>query len=662
MKKVALIIFLGSALILTFPNSLLPKYKLLNGQKDFYYGHISYSEAKFDGQDPLVIREGEETGEVAVLNYPIVPGDTIRTPEGRRCEIQFDNGTIVRLDFLTEVKIEAILAPSVTSKTKVSNLLLNRGQIYLMYKEYDSSEMFQVITSNAAVKAKHNSVMMIQLTEGGITEVQVIEGKAYVLYGPDSEWLKEEKVTSNNRLDVFKDHTIQRLTYSRGSDFENWNETINANFEESHKGKSILPQPVMRFSPGIIYFAQKYGNIYGEWVWDDLYGYVWRPHYNDVYPWGNWSPYVYGRWIDVNGELFWVPEEPWGWVPYHLGIWVWDKKKGWLWIPGSTFASAWASWGYFSGYYSWRPWTLWDWYFGPYLYSYWDMYFYFGNWYGYYGYYPNFNYYHTRGYPGFPSSQKEVITTIRKDQLKKKETLTYPIPKDLKKVYETAVNALKKGDERIIGSLSELPRHLVAVSREDLTAKRIHERMVKFDQIFTKTQEPSVKKESPASIFVPDPYQEALKIFRENIKPGEIKPDVASSIPARADEKRLGPRVISPSKTDVMPSLQPQMRVRDWNPDVQVARELRVNVIYSSKENRISIPQLGLSSDGARNPWLRFTMHQGFSPYGGGYSGSTVSPGQGTRAGPSSNVGHAAGRENSGGSKGESGGGGRVKN
>ena len=59
--------------------------------------------------------------------------------------------------------------------------------------------------------------------------------------------------------------------------------------------------------------------------------------------------------------MYWVPTEPWGWIPYHLGIWQWDAKKGWYWIPGSAFAPAWVDWAFFGGYCAWRPWSMWDW-------------------------------------------------------------------------------------------------------------------------------------------------------------------------------------------------------------------------------------------------------------------------------------------------------------
>jgi hypothetical protein len=36
--------------------------------------------------------------------------------------------------------------------------------------------------------------------------------------------------------------------------------------------------------------------------------------------------------------LFLVPQESWGWIPAHMGTWVW-LDRGWTWIPGDWFHS-----------------------------------------------------------------------------------------------------------------------------------------------------------------------------------------------------------------------------------------------------------------------------------------------------------------------------------
>ncbi len=48
------------------------QYRLANGQKDFYYGHISFAEIKNDGQDPVVFREGRLTRRSPSSTSPLV--------------------------------------------------------------------------------------------------------------------------------------------------------------------------------------------------------------------------------------------------------------------------------------------------------------------------------------------------------------------------------------------------------------------------------------------------------------------------------------------------------------------------------------------------------------------------------------------------------------
>ncbi len=55
------------------------------------FGHISYKE----GQVKVINASNEVTG--GVVNLPLAAGDKIVTGPSDRCEIQYDNGTILRL-------------------------------------------------------------------------------------------------------------------------------------------------------------------------------------------------------------------------------------------------------------------------------------------------------------------------------------------------------------------------------------------------------------------------------------------------------------------------------------------------------------------------------------------------------------------------------------
>ncbi len=616
-------------------------------KSDMYFGYITYTEVQHDGKDPMVIREGDEPPQVAVLNFPLLPGDTIRTTSSRRCEVQLDTGTIIRLDLDTELKIETIMAKSLSTPRKVTNFLLTRGQIYIMYKRYSYPEIFQVITPNASVKLNHKAVAMIAARDDGSSDIQVRLGKAFVLYGPNADNLKQEVLRKSERLTISRSHRALSGEYKPDADFELWNESINKNFKELHRGIAVIPEPIHRYPPAVIYFAQKYSSIYGEWVWDNLYGYVWRPHFNDYYPYGSWYPYYFGQWRAVDGQLFWVAEEPWGWVPYHLGLWIWNKKRGWLWIPGSAFAPAWVAWSYHMGYCGWRPWSWWDWYF-------------YGEFYGFYPYY-----YYTEPFlydmnydpladNSLNNGRKRVKHKISKAQLKKPSS-TYTLPKELKGIYKKVVLALKQGDSEIMASLRKNIEQAVFVKKGDLNTARIQKRAI----LFRELPRPVPENAQPQRTVV-YPYREAVKAYKENearaitkrnsspaLSGTKGKEGAASSNPVRLKavrridpsgstsseravdiRKRAAGLVPSLRKESIFPAIAPRerfvpVRFRDWNPDAIVARRAGVSLKYSSRDNQIKCPELALTSSTVRRSTNMVSM-TGVSPSGGGsyYSGS----------------------------------------
>jgi hypothetical protein len=581
-RVVVIAAFLAAAL----PLRPAENYKVVGHPGNFYFGHISYIEPAAEGADPVVLREGRAP-EPAVLNVPIGPGDLVRTSSDRRLEIQFDTGTIVRLDFATEVKVETILARSLSSPQEISNLAVLSGRVYVMYKQYDRHEMFQILTENAAVRLRPHSVSIIKAAADGSSEIQVRSGRAHVLFGPDENLLKEQDVRKLERFVVQKDHQTQTASYISDTDFELWNEDINARFAELHKGLTSIPKPVQRLSPAVFHFAQKFGNRYGEWLWDDHLGYVWSPYIDNArYPWG-WQPYYYGQWAYAGGRMFWVPQEPWGWVPYHLGIWHWNKKKGWVWIPGSLFAPAWVDWYFYFGSAAWRPWSVYDW-IGGY------------------------------GTPGFVYRDDGWVyhgplspTVISKDQLKKPAEAPFPIPRELRSVVKKVEAAYLRQDPLIIDSIREIPKHLVLVPRDKLNAREIHDKALTWDKIPKLDGIPAAESH-PGTIRRPaDSGLEALRLFRSLETPRSLPrrsglPDerpaaagapVAVAEPgARPDPvliKREGP----PGRPDTeKPGPAPAVRFRDWNPDLKIARELGVRIEYSSLRNEVVCPDLNLSS------------------------------------------------------------------
>jgi hypothetical protein len=618
-------------------------YKVVDNRDDFYYGHISYADVKNDGLDAVVFREGRLVPEVAILNLPLGPGDLIETTGARRTEIQFDNGTIIRLDLNSRLKIETILAQSLSTLKKMSNLVLEKGQVYVMYKRFSSLEIFQVVTPRAAVKLDHNSVALIRLSADGNTDVQVERGKAFLLYGGDTGHVSQKRLNSKQRGVVTAEDKVELTEYETLSDFKAWNESLNAHFLELHEG-SYLPKPLQHLPPAVFEFAQKFGNIYGEWIWHDLYGYVWRPYLNDHrYPWGNWSPYINGSWTSYSGQMFWVPGEPWGWVPYHLGLWMWDKNKGWVWAPGSLFAPAWAVWEFYEGMYCWRPFYLYDWMSG------------FGDfwltplWSGYYGagYFPGQN-------PSYLPPNTNVRYTVRKDQLKKSDSPALPMPKDMKKVFGSTLAALKRKDPSLLASLEGLPRHTVAVKKEDFLSPSWREKLVPFDRLAGSVVAAGPGSKPAAPRRSADVSRDAALAIERGRVSAELRALSTFSPGSQREAPRFAPSDIEFSRVPVGASraaAATAFRFRDWNPDIKAAVRLGVEIAYSSRTNEVACPQLGLTSRQIGPSMRSPGTFGGFALSGGASSSSSSSSGRASAANPGSSSGS---RSHSSGSSGSS--------
>ena len=664
-KGLKVIVLVGLFLSLASQIPAQDNYKVVNGPEEFYYGHISFVDTKNEGKDPIILREGNPVPEPAVLNLPLGPGDTVQTFDARRCEIQFDNGTIIRLDYNTRLKIETILAKSLSSNKKISNLVLRAGGIYVMYKQYNSKEMFQIFTPNASVKFAHNTVAIMALGEDSSWEIQVKYGKAYVLYGPDLQNQKEQIVGKYEKLAISPDNTFAFRPYVENTDYETWNKAINEDFQALHEGKSTLPKPIQKLPWAVYYFAQKYGSHYGEWLYDEMYGYIWRPFTNhQMYPWG-WQPYIFGHWSSYGGQMYWVPDEPWGWVPYHLGVWQWDEKKGWFWIPGSAFAPAWVDWAFFGygGMYAWRPWSFWDWmsfYDWDYM---WGMFGYSPYDYG-FGWYP----YYYQGGPswgigvGMPS--RKILYTVSRDQLKKPSAPRYSIPKDMKGVYKALLAALKKGDTNALSSLQALGRSAVVVKSSDLKDPQLQGKVVQLDSLMktlealpSQAPQKMILNIAPKSVWESSTYTAAAQ--RQDGKFIEIRnagpsPNVqiagAGAAPSKSPQRPF-PGVIR----SLVPGPTALIRTHDWNPDMKVAQKLGVDIRYSSMTNEVYCPQLRISSN-----WRMYEPSRGSSSSGSFGSGSASGSSSGSSGSSGSSAGTSSGT--SSGSSGSTAKGGVIKN
>jgi len=523
------------------------------------YGHISYVD-----NDATVIRE-DKTEYKAVVNLPVAPGDQIVTGEKGRCELQFDNGTIIRLDKDSRLKVTTVLAPSLTSRWKITTLHLMRGGLCSMNTNYNS-EMFQIITPNAAFDLKKRAAAFIHLKDSGDTFIFAQRGKFKVMYGEDIDSLKTETIRADKGYTITADHRLLIGEGKRDIDFVGWNEYIDRNFKDLHFGISKVPKKIYRYGKGLVYWAEKWSSLYGEWVYDDLFGYVWKPA-DEYFAWAA-RPFFHANYVTVNGQLLIVPQQPWGWVPAHMGTWVW-MKWGWTWVPGNAFRPgicAGTSWGFFGSRYI--PYSLTDWLsygYGVYDRRYFLYPYSLSDWlyYGYGG-YDLYYLYRDYGVEVWRQHYQEKFNTYKK---------------------EPGVKKFPRAIRELIGKLNKAPVSTV----KDRLGNEPRPTMIDMKKVapLLNPVEPAVDVNTNRKSASPSPRVDS------NIIPGSrvISRDVA---PGAGEIKEPGLRTMDKGSRDE--AAVPSREFRDWNPDSRWAVRNGYNIAYSSKNNEVVCPDLGLTS------------------------------------------------------------------
>ena len=214
------------------------------------------------------------------MNVPFAPGDRLLTSVGRPCEVEFDTGTVVQLDGATRIRLETVLAPSLSSERRLTNLVLEGGRVRVRYQGYGRSEMFQVLTANAAVKVDRSAVVEIAAASGGETRFAVESGRAAVLFGPSEGKVHRRSLKIGASLSIRQDQAIAGLPPARDA-FTEWALTRDRERARPDPSGRPLSATIRDLSPVVVEFAERYSRTHGEWVWTRYKEHAWRPHLND---------------------------------------------------------------------------------------------------------------------------------------------------------------------------------------------------------------------------------------------------------------------------------------------------------------------------------------------------------------------------------------------
>ena len=287
----------------------------------------AFRDARIRYVEPGVsVQRASETGaEEALPNLPFLPGDRVWTDQGGRAEIQFADGTVLRIDSRSKLDYVA------REREDVVVLRLWSGGLYV----HGRNPGLSVETPGGVVEVGRGGVYRVDV-DSGEARLSVYEGEAR---------LDSVRVRSGERAYARRGEAVEgpeRFDRAAGDEFARWDEDRGARDERAEARPEYLPEEIAPYAGEL--------ESSGTWYYESEVGHVWRPH---VGP--GWQPYSDGRWIWTAYGWTWVPYEGWGWAPFHYGRWGRSASLGWYWIPSAGWGPAWVSWAVGPSYVGWCP-------------------------------------------------------------------------------------------------------------------------------------------------------------------------------------------------------------------------------------------------------------------------------------------------------------------
>jgi hypothetical protein len=267
----------------------------------------------------------------AFINLPVIEGCKLKTGKDGRAEVEFEDGSALRLAPDSEVDFARLAMGD--DGQKLSTVQLVSGTVYanLHPKKGDakSADQFLLNFVRESVTVSEGSHFRVELADATAT-VAVFKGKVSA-NAPAGQIEVAEKHSAT--IDLAKD--------AAGDASKNGTFVLAKNIDQEPSDAWDHQQTDYHdryaTSDGSKGLNSPYGygmsdlNYYGSYMSLPGYGNVWQPYFIGA----NWSPFQDGAWAFYPGAGYmWVSGYPWGWMPSNYGNWVFVPGYGWVWQPG----------------------------------------------------------------------------------------------------------------------------------------------------------------------------------------------------------------------------------------------------------------------------------------------------------------------------------------
>lgn len=271
--------------------------------------------------DVQIDRNSGDGWEQAINNMPVIGGTRIYAAEGAKAELEFEDGSSLRLVGPAQISLSELSAAN--DGSLVNQVQVDSGIVYanVQLHQHDSfrvaaatGESFDLTQPSKlrfTVDQQTASLAMMQgeavVAQSGQSNSRIRSGETYnyVLGQPESAARLESVPTQpedswDQQRDSYADQYASAGAQYSGSD------------ESNAAGVADLG------------YYGTYSNVPG-------YGVLWRPSGYGV----GWDPFSNGAWSFYPGWGWtFVSGYNWGWTPFFYGDWCFVNGRGWWWRPG----------------------------------------------------------------------------------------------------------------------------------------------------------------------------------------------------------------------------------------------------------------------------------------------------------------------------------------
>jgi len=251
--------------------------------------------------------------ESAFLNLPITQGTQLKTRDSGRAEIEFEDGSTLRMTPNTTVEFSRLGLSDAGQRISVINLIEGMAYVNWLGKSGDD---FTLNFSREKLSLDHPAHFRVE-TATTAAKLAVFKGDVDVDTPSGKLELARKKTASFDTGDNDK-YTLANNV--EDAPLDSWDKEASSYHDQYARNNS---------SP------YGYGlsdmNYYGSYTNVAGYGPMWQPYFTGV----GWDPFMDGAWSWYPGSGYaFVSAYPWGWLPYRYGSWNFIPGNGWMWQPG----------------------------------------------------------------------------------------------------------------------------------------------------------------------------------------------------------------------------------------------------------------------------------------------------------------------------------------